>query len=67
MRKTPWGKVVLSASEKPTLWLFPSGVCLTHSMQENRSSRWYFGGVSSTAAACVTHPLDLIKVKCKDN
>uniref|UniRef100_A0A3Q0RCL2 Mitochondrial dicarboxylate carrier n=1 Tax=Amphilophus citrinellus TaxID=61819 RepID=A0A3Q0RCL2_AMPCI len=31
-------------------------------MQESRSSRWYFGGVSSTAAACVTHPLDLIKV-----
>uniref|UniRef100_A0AAX7U9Q9 Uncharacterized protein n=1 Tax=Astatotilapia calliptera TaxID=8154 RepID=A0AAX7U9Q9_ASTCA len=31
-------------------------------MQENRVSRWYFGGVSSSAAACVTHPLDLIKV-----
>lgn len=62
MKRTPSGKVVLSASEKSTLWLFPSGVCLTHSMQENRSSRWYFGGVSSTAAACVTHPLDLIKV-----
>ncbi|XP_035511182.1 mitochondrial dicarboxylate carrier [Morone saxatilis] len=31
-------------------------------MQENRISRWYFGGVSSSAAACLTHPLDLIKV-----
>ncbi|XP_041862040.1 mitochondrial dicarboxylate carrier [Melanotaenia boesemani] len=31
-------------------------------MQENRVSRWYFGGVSSSAAACLTHPLDLIKV-----
>lgn len=40
----------------------PSRVCLTDSMQENRVSRWYFGGVSSSAAACVTHPLDLIKV-----
>ncbi|XP_030592143.1 mitochondrial dicarboxylate carrier isoform X2 [Archocentrus centrarchus] len=62
MKRTPSGKVVLSASEKSTPWLLPSGVCLTHSMQESRSSRWYFGGVSSTAAACVTHPLDLIKV-----
>lgn len=25
-------------------------------------SRWYFGGVSSSVAACLTHPLDLIKV-----
>lgn len=25
-------------------------------------SRWYFGGVSSAGAACVTHPLDLLKV-----
>ncbi|XP_041812371.1 mitochondrial dicarboxylate carrier [Chelmon rostratus] len=31
-------------------------------MQDNRVSRWYFGGVSSSAAACLTHPLDLIKV-----
>ncbi|KAM3864435.1 mitochondrial dicarboxylate carrier [Diretmus argenteus] len=31
-------------------------------MQEKRISRWYFGGVSSSAAACLTHPLDLIKV-----
>lgn len=25
-------------------------------------SRWYFGGLASAGAACVTHPLDLIKV-----
>ncbi|XP_063076962.1 mitochondrial dicarboxylate carrier [Engraulis encrasicolus] len=31
-------------------------------MQEQRISRWYFGGVASCGAACCTHPLDLIKV-----
>ncbi|KAF4115743.1 mitochondrial dicarboxylate carrier [Onychostoma macrolepis] len=31
-------------------------------MTETRISRWYFGGVASCAAACCTHPLDLIKV-----
>ncbi|CAJ1075210.1 mitochondrial dicarboxylate carrier [Xyrichtys novacula] len=31
-------------------------------MPEERISRWYFGGISSSAAACLTHPLDLIKV-----
>lgn len=30
---------------------------------ENRLSRWYFGGLGSAGAACVTHPLDLIKVQ----
>ncbi|XP_017280829.1 mitochondrial dicarboxylate carrier isoform X2 [Kryptolebias marmoratus] len=40
----------------------PAGVCFSYNMQENRISRWYFGGVSSSAAACLTHPLDLIKV-----
>ena len=24
--------------------------------------RWYFGGLASAGAACVTHPLDLLKV-----
>ena len=28
----------------------------------NRQSRWYFGGIASAGAACVTHPLDLLKV-----
>lgn len=27
-----------------------------------RVPKWYFGGAASTFAACVTHPLDLIKV-----
>ena len=27
-----------------------------------RKPRWYFGGVSSACAACITHPLDLVKV-----
>ncbi|XP_034567987.1 mitochondrial dicarboxylate carrier [Notolabrus celidotus] len=31
-------------------------------MAEKRTSRWYFGGISSSAATCLTHPLDLIKV-----
>uniref|UniRef100_A0AAR2KHN7 Solute carrier family 25 member 10 n=1 Tax=Pygocentrus nattereri TaxID=42514 RepID=A0AAR2KHN7_PYGNA len=31
-------------------------------MAEKRVSRWYFGGLASCAAACCTHPLDLIKV-----
>ncbi|TMS23039.1 Mitochondrial dicarboxylate carrier [Larimichthys crocea] len=31
-------------------------------MAEKRMSRWYFGGLASSAAACCTHPLDLIKV-----
>ena len=33
-------------------------------MQKNsqRQSRWYFGGLASAGAACVTHPLDLLKV-----
>uniref|UniRef100_A0A667XAV4 Solute carrier family 25 member 10 n=1 Tax=Myripristis murdjan TaxID=586833 RepID=A0A667XAV4_9TELE len=31
-------------------------------MQEKRISRWYFGGLASSASACLTHPLDLIKV-----
>ncbi|XP_037544353.1 mitochondrial dicarboxylate carrier isoform X2 [Nematolebias whitei] len=38
------------------------GAYSSYNMQENRISRWYFGGVSSSAAACLTHPLDLIKV-----
>ncbi|CAH1645513.1 unnamed protein product [Spodoptera littoralis] len=31
--------------------------------KEVRVSRWYFGGLSSAGAACVTHPLDLLKVQ----
>jgi len=30
--------------------------------KSKKLSRWYFGGISSAAAACVTHPLDLLKV-----
>lgn len=29
---------------------------------EARVSRWYFGGLASSGAACCTHPLDLLKV-----
>lgn len=28
----------------------------------NKVSRWYFGGLASAGAACITHPLDLLKV-----
>lgn len=31
--------------------------------KENRISKWYFGGLASAGAACVTHPLDLLKVQ----
>lgn len=34
----------------------------TTELKQNRVSRWYFGGVASAGAACVTHPLDLLKV-----
>lgn len=29
---------------------------------QKKLSRWYFGGLASAGAACVTHPLDLLKV-----
>lgn len=29
---------------------------------KKKISRWYFGGVASAMAACITHPLDLLKV-----
>ena len=32
------------------------------STPEKRISRWYFGGLASSGAAMVTHPLDLLKV-----
>ncbi|CAH2236780.1 mitochondrial dicarboxylate carrier-like [Pararge aegeria] len=31
--------------------------------KEVRVSLWYFGGLASAGAACVTHPLDLLKVQ----
>lgn len=31
-------------------------------LNQNRISRWYFGGLASSGAACFTHPLDLLKV-----
>ncbi|KAH8247664.1 hypothetical protein KR038_007757 [Drosophila bunnanda] len=31
-------------------------------VNQQRKSRWYFGGLGSVGAAMVTHPLDLIKV-----
>jgi len=30
--------------------------------RSKKLARWYFGGMASSGAACVTHPLDLIKV-----
>ncbi|XP_065155245.1 mitochondrial dicarboxylate carrier [Atheta coriaria] len=30
--------------------------------EQKRVGRWYFGGLSSAGAACITHPIDLIKV-----
>lgn len=31
-------------------------------VRKQKISRWYFGGLASSGAACFTHPLDLIKV-----
>lgn len=31
-------------------------------IESHRLPRWYFGGAASAMAACVTHPLDLLKV-----
>jgi len=31
-------------------------------LREKRLARWYFGGCAAAMAACITHPLDLIKV-----
>ncbi|KAM7289760.1 mitochondrial dicarboxylate carrier [Ixodes scapularis] len=31
-------------------------------LQQVRLARWYFGGLAGSMAACVTHPLDLLKV-----
>lgn len=31
-------------------------------VRPQKLSRWYFGGIASAGAACVTHPLDLLKV-----
>lgn len=32
------------------------------SKESHRLPKWYFGGCASALAACVTHPLDLLKV-----
>lgn len=32
-----------------------------------KGHRWYLGGVASAGAACVTHPLDLLKVRTAAN
>ncbi|KAM8706392.1 hypothetical protein ACLKA7_010640 [Drosophila subpalustris] len=37
------------------------------SADHQRISRWYFGGVASSMAAMVTHPLDLMKVLVQTN
>lgn len=34
----------------------------TTELKQKRVNRWYFGGMASAGAACVTHPLDLLKV-----
>ncbi|XP_037955524.1 mitochondrial dicarboxylate carrier-like isoform X2 [Teleopsis dalmanni] len=37
------------------------------SSEPERRNRWFFGGISSAGAACITHPLDLIKVHMQTN
>ena len=33
-----------------------------HPKETHRLPKWYFGGCASAMAACLTHPLDLLKV-----
>lgn len=35
---------------------------MSSDLNQNKVSRWYFGGVASSGAACFTHPMDLLKV-----
>lgn len=35
---------------------------MSSDLKQNKVSRWYFGGVASSGAACFTHPMDLLKV-----
>lgn len=35
---------------------------MSSDLRQNRLSKWYFGGIASSGAACFTHPLDLLKV-----
>ncbi|CAG7823715.1 unnamed protein product [Allacma fusca] len=60
-----------SKSNNQSMQSFKIGCCSSVSAKfESRAlvdtskkvSRWYFGGIASSAAACVTHPLDLLKV-----
>ncbi|XP_046428721.1 mitochondrial dicarboxylate carrier isoform X2 [Neodiprion pinetum] len=37
-------------------------MCMEMVKKNEKLSRWYFGGLASAGAACVTHPLDLLKV-----
>lgn len=36
---------------------------LSELSKEPRVPRWYFGGLASAWAACITHPLDTMKVR----
>lgn len=35
---------------------------MAEDIRKKKLSRWYFGGLAGSGAACITHPLDLIKV-----
>lgn len=35
---------------------------MSEKTEKKRLAKWYFGGLGSAGAACVTHPLDLLKV-----
>jgi dicarboxylate transporter 10 len=58
----------MTKSESDDHQLFSAAVELQTTMdtkmvcKTKRVSKWYMGGVSSMAAACFTHPLDLLKV-----
>ncbi|KOB77673.1 Mitochondrial dicarboxylate carrier, partial [Operophtera brumata] len=43
--------------------MFSKNISSIMSAKESKVSQWYFGGLASAGAACITHPLDLLKVQ----
>ena len=50
---------ISSSSVSPSLAV---AAMTKNAKRPERVGRWYFGGLASAGAACITHPLDLLKV-----
>jgi hypothetical protein len=64
-----FGDSFILMAVSPTLRIVPGSVepqaldyIRTQVTPIRRVARWYFGGIASTMAVCITHPLDLLKV-----